>query len=50
MAYLPYPIELERTSNEGFTYDRTEREINQELIEKFNELLEYIKENLIPLV
>lgn len=49
MSTLPDEIEIRRTFNNGFSEDKSDRELVRELIEGFNELRNYIKEVLEPL-
>ena len=46
MSNLPDPIERTWESNEGYEYERRDDELIYELIEKFNELLHYLENNL----
>lgn len=41
---LPYEIETSYYSNEGFGIEKRDDEIIRELVEGFNQLVEYLKE------
>lgn len=48
MSNLPDKIELEGETNEGFHYDKSRHDLMAELIEKFNELIEYLQDEREP--